>query len=145
MGGKVYVLAQTYDDFENHALTALIELIREEFSAYKSGGEFDHEWFCHEVGPDPGKFLRHVHFIPTNPADEAEWLTDFQDKHKYRRRTSDRYVLYAHDARHGYLIIDILDDPGAHDLWMARHTKLPKYELAATDFCTYGTNSNFHK
>ena len=76
---------------------------------------------------------------------EAIRSADFDDRHKYKLRTSDRYVLYAYEPRHGYLIIDILDDPGAHDIWMARYTKLPAYELAATDFCTYGPKSHLHK
>lgn len=145
MGGNVYVLGQTYVEFEEHGLKDTIEDIREEFASYKLGNEFDHQWFCHDVGADPGKYLRHVHFIPTAPQSEAQWLSDFEDRHRYKNRTSDRYVLYACDPRHGYLIIDILDDPGAHDLWKARHTHLPKYELAATDFCTYGPKSDLHK
>jgi len=116
MRSAVYLLAQTYD-----ALAA------------------------RGIGADPGHYLRHVHFIPTDAAAEAKWLEDFADKHKKKRRTSDRYVLYASDPKHGYLIIDMLDDPGAHDLWKNRRTKLANYDNAATDFCTYGPKSTIHK
>jgi len=143
MSLPVHVLAQTYIEFQSRGLDP--ELIREEFEKYKSGAEFDHEWFCHDVGSNPREYLRHVHFIPSDLAAEAQWLADFADPHRKARRTSDRYVLYAWDPRHGYLIIDILDDPGAHTLWKQRHKKLPNYELAATNFCTYGPNVSDHK
>jgi hypothetical protein len=145
MASNVYVLGQTYDEFEQHGLKDTIEDIREEFSNYTSGDRLNHPWFCHDVGADPGEYLCHVHLIPTDPENERQWLADFEHSYRYKNRTSDRYVLYACDPRHGYLIIDILDDPGAHDVWKARYTKLPNYELAATDFCTYGPKLNIHK
>lgn len=148
MGNDVYVLSQTYRELQEKGFEKeVIETIREEFRAYKSGGAFDHPWFCHDVGPDPRKYMRHVHFIPTKEEDETQWLADFDDKHKNKRRTSNRYVLYASDPRHGHLIIDILDDgnPGAHAVWSARRTKLEPYELEATDFCTFGPKSGRHQ
>lgn len=54
MVGNIYVLGQTYDEFEKHGLKDTIEAIREEFANYKSGDEFEHSWFCHDVGADPG-------------------------------------------------------------------------------------------
>ena len=71
-GPKCFVLAQTYAIFEEHALTETIEAIRAEFLVYKLGNEFEHAWFCHDVGADPQKYLRHVHLIPTNPAKRGD-------------------------------------------------------------------------
>ncbi|NHZ36019.1 type II toxin-antitoxin system YafO family toxin [Massilia rubra] len=146
MSNAVFVLAQTYSALLERGFTEeIVETIRDEFQYYKSGNEFDHEWFCHDRGADPGSYLSHVHLIPSNPEDEATWLADFENKHKRRHRSSDRYVLYASDPRHGYLIIDILDDPGAHEVWKQRRTKLAGYELAATDFCTFGPKPDLHR
>ena len=56
------------------------------------------------------------------------------------RRTSDRYVLYADGGtREGLLMIWIIDDPGAHDLWLpANKEYLSTLEDVAEQFCVFG-------
>lgn len=135
-GPKVWIFGDLFSTLESRGIAP--EFLRESFAAYKSGDEFSHKLFCHDIGSDPRCYLRHVHFIPTDPESQKVWIDLYRDRFKRKRRTSDRYVLYAQDKNYGFLLIDILDDPGAHDLWMQRRTKLAGYEKIASDFCTFG-------
>lgn len=137
MGGpKVWILGDLFDTLAPRGLNS--ETLRNSFAAYKGGDEFSHKLFCHDIGSDPGCHLRHVHFIPTDPEDLNRWMELFKIPYKRKQRTSDRYVLYAHDKTYGFLLIDILDDPGAHSLWSQRRTTLAGYEKVASNFCTFG-------
>lgn len=133
---KVWIYEDLFGTLASRGLDP--ESLRKAFSDYKQGDESAHKLFCHDVGSDPGCYLRHVHFIPTDSDSQKDWLEMFKDRHKRKRRTSDRYVLYASDASYGFLLIDILDDPGAHNLWKQRRTKLAGYEKVASEFCTFG-------
>lgn len=57
--------------------------------------------------------LRHCHLIPLN--DEralSRWKADFR---RESRKTSDRVLIYAQDDE-DYYLIDVVDDPGAHQI-----------------------------
>lgn len=57
------------------------------------------------------------------------------------RRTSDRYLLYAYGGhREGYLLISVIDDPGAHELWAPQNkARRQALEEIAEAFCVFGT------
>lgn len=133
---SVWILGALFDTLADRALDP--ELLRKSFENFKAGDEFQHVLFCHDRGADPGCYLSHVHFIPTDQAEQAKWLSEYNNRHRRKLRTSDRYVLYAQSSTFGILLIDILDDPGAHSLWENRRTKLAGYEKTASDFCTHG-------
>lgn len=93
-----------------------------EFAEWKSSGsdgEFDYFYF----GKDSEyarpmingvRVLRHVHLAPfDDTAGFAEWNRDWR---KYRRRKSDTALVYADGGRHGFLLIAILWEPGAHEV-----------------------------
>ena len=117
------------------------EILRGKFSEYKAGDEHRHFWFCHDIGPNLGDELRHVHMFPSQRSDLDRWTEKYNSRGLRKTRTSDRYLLYAHEERHGYLIIDVLDDPGAHDLWKQRRTNLKGYEQTAWEFAVNGTKN----
>jgi len=58
---------------------------------------------------------------------------------RYGKRTSDRYLFYTYGgARLGWLLLDLIDDPGAHLVWTLeyrayRHT-LEAWAEAFSDF-----------
>ncbi|PTT42367.1 hypothetical protein DBR23_03680 [Acidovorax sp. HMWF018] len=94
----------------------------DEFSAWKARGPAG-EYAFYAFGRD-GEYsrpkvlgvnvLRHVHLAPrVDPHEQAEW------KRRWRKgwqKTSDRVLVYAQDQTHGYLLIYILDEPGAHEI-----------------------------
>lgn len=57
--------------------------------------------------------LRHCHVVPLhNAAEKRRWAIE----HKRRsRKTSDRVLIYV-EHRDQYLLIDVIDDPGAHEI-----------------------------
>ncbi|MGJ7512433.1 type II toxin-antitoxin system YafO family toxin [Variovorax sp. GT1P44] len=55
--------------------------------------------------------LRHAHLPPGDPAELALWSRLHRRR---RRRTSDACVIYAHDARFGYLLLYIAREPTGH-------------------------------
>ena len=110
------------------------------FSEWKSGHPDGQYWFSRDVRGADGN-LYHVHLIPENvPEAREEWDVLWFDKpiRPWLRR-SDRYLLYANGGRHGYLLIAILEDPGAHKLWtpalkLVRET----FEIVAENFVYFG-------
>ena len=60
------------------------------------------------------RVLRHVHLPPeSNPEEVGRW--DAQAK-RGSRKTSDTSLIYAFDARHGYLLIYVAREPDGHVL-----------------------------
>lgn len=57
--------------------------------------------------------LRHCHLVPlADPVAKARWAK----AHKYgSRKTSDRVLIYAQSGD-DYYLIDVVDDPGAHEI-----------------------------
>jgi hypothetical protein len=49
--------------------------------------------------------------------DLAKWDYNYE---RYRPLRSNRYLFFARCGQHRYLLIDIIDDPHAHDVWEAR-------------------------
>lgn len=91
----------------------------ETFTKWKLAGSDD----FYEFGKDSsyatpevnGKsyILRHVHLVPvTDKINKARWDNNWRHD-KYRRRTSDRVLVYVEDSGN-YLLIDILPEPDAH-------------------------------
>ena len=84
------------------------------------------------------KVLYHVHMVPRNvPGAQQQWDQDWR---RYGRRTSDRYLFYANSGSgRDYLLIDLVDDPGAHQVWDAAYAEYRKeLEKTADDFVYFG-------
>lgn len=57
--------------------------------------------------------LRHVHLVPLkSPEQLKQWDKSW---HFRRRKSSDRALVYVDNGRGDYLLIHILNDPGAHE------------------------------
>jgi len=135
---KVHVTSQLSAQLlavSQHAESVLVR----KFIEWKSGLEDGHYWFSQNKLGDDG-LLFHVHLIPKNePAARREWDRFWRGPpvRPWRRR-SDRYLLYADGKRHGYLLIALLEDPGAHDLW------LPLNRNLLQDFVVVADNFDFN-
>lgn len=76
----------------------------------------EHYQFGRDVPGLGNPALRHVHVVPlfTEQAERA-WNLAWR---RHRERTSDRYLFYADGTpAHGYLLITLINDPGAHVVW----------------------------
>ncbi|RYE68581.1 MAG: hypothetical protein EOO81_09275 [Oxalobacteraceae bacterium] len=63
---------------------------------------------------DGNRVLRHVHLVPENDLDAlARWNRDWE---RYSRRSSDTALVYAQDQLYGCLLIQVLWEPGAHEV-----------------------------
>ncbi|MGB4584776.1 MAG: type II toxin-antitoxin system YafO family toxin [Rhodoferax sp.] len=135
---KVHVTSQLSAHLlavSQHAESVLVR----KFTEWKSGPDDGHYWFSQNKRGDDG-LLFHVHLIPNNePAARKEWdrLWRGPPVRPWRRR-SDRYLLYADGKRHGYLLIALLEDPGAHDLWQPLNRKMLE------DFVVVADNFDFN-
>ncbi len=120
-----------------NALRALIVGLREdpdnfaaEFDHWKSlgeRGEYSNILFGKDgaystpVVNGAANILRHVHLVPLL---DVKKLAQWNRHHQRRsRKTSDRALVYASDARHGNLLIYILDEPDAHGIARMRTHK----------------------
>lgn len=116
------------------------ELLVGKFLEWKSSPE-DHYWFSKDVRGDDG-YLFHVHLVPSNDQVARGIWDRLWSRHPRRpwSRRSDRYLLYA-DAgtSHGYLLIALIEDPGAHALWSpAQQAVRKQFEIVAENFCVFG-------
>ncbi len=83
------------------------------FLQWKQIGEDESYFFGKDALNLRSKLIRHVHMVPlASPQDLAKWDTNWQ---RGRKRASDRFLFYVDGARHGYLLLYIVNDPGAHD------------------------------
>ena len=107
-----------------------------DFQDWKSGHPDDHYLFGHDVRGIGSAYLLHAHMAPlTITADKVTWDAAWQ---KCRKRTSDRYVFYADGgSREGYLLVAVIDDPGAHAIWQ-NAVAVSDFEQVAEDFCVFG-------
>lgn len=65
--------------------------------------------------------LRHVHLVPVLDREARErWRRVHQ---RGGRKTSDRALVYAQDARHGFLLIHIAEEPTAHAMALMEDPK----------------------
>lgn len=111
-----------------------------DFEEWKAGHPDDSYIFGHDSLGIGTKYLYHAHMVPLNvQAELQEW--DKVWERGRGRRTSDRYLLYAYGgAREGYLLVAVIDDPGAHQLWAPQNRALrANLEQVAEDFCVFGT------
>jgi hypothetical protein len=111
------------------------------FTEWKSGPPNGHYWFSREVRGDDGH-LYHAHLIPQNVVqDRVQWdaLWSGRPRRPWLRR-SDRYLLYADSGKlYGYLLIAVLDDPGAHTLWTpSAKVMRESFEIVAENFVYFG-------
>lgn len=109
------------------------------FTQWVTGDEFQHYWFCHKVRGDDG-YLYHVHLLPQKQQHKRDrWDYLWARPRQRHDRTSDRYLLYAQNAAGDYLLIEILDDPGAHLLWKPQYKQtLDDYIIVAENFVIFG-------
>jgi hypothetical protein len=110
------------------------------FTDWKSGPEDGSYHFGKDAFNRDSRLLRHVHMIPVGvPGDLAKWDAAWGRESK---RTSDRFLFYADGGRpYGFLLIFIVNDPGAHGFLDDRANKalLGKFEQIADDFVHFGT------
>jgi Toxin YafO, type II toxin-antitoxin system len=111
----------------------------QEWKGFGPSGEDDHKVFGKDGANRDERYVRHVHLIPaSDPAKRKQWETAFE---RFRKRTSDIYLVYADGTpAHGYLLIDQLLDPGAHDIWspVYKSTRLA-WQAMADAFIHFGT------
>ena len=109
-------------------------LLIERFSFWKENGQDSSYWFGRDQ-TDPATQLSHAHMAPVTPGADKDGWDEAWSKRQHGKRKSDGYVLYTHHSRYGYLLIDVLFDPGAHDLWIPSHKQqLIGYETVADNF-----------
>lgn len=64
---------------------------------------------------DGADLLMHVHLMPSvNKVDHALWMSRWRKRRPASHRTSDYVLVYVADAFGNFLLIQILDEPGAH-------------------------------
>jgi hypothetical protein len=113
------------------------EKLIERFINWKSGEEYSSYWFGHNKIENG---LTHVHMAPVTDGDsKTKWNYWWLNNRPHLRR-SYCYLLYAYDKLYGYLLIDVLFDPGAHNLWKPNaKQQLENYETVADNFIYNGT------
>lgn len=108
---------------EEAAKAAKIDLTKlvEQFAWWKADPdrEFRSFWFGKDgayQSPDvDGRpyELRHCHLPPSSEPAKTRWAAVFK---KLGRKTSDRVLVYARRKNGDYLLIYVLDEPGAHEI-----------------------------
>lgn len=78
--------------------------------------------------------LRHVHLQPLHGKHRSTWRWLFNN---YKRRTSDRHLIYVTCQAHGTLLIHILNAPTAHAV---AKQKTPQDRAVMRLFCTIAEN-----
>jgi hypothetical protein len=104
-------------DFGVGTAAQLIEDFREWKQPGPSGWD-DHWAFGKDANNRGSTCLFHVHMIPANNSSEEEkWLSNYEADPP-RSRKSDRLLFYAYGGnRIGYLLMELVDDPGGHDVF----------------------------
>jgi mRNA interferase YafO len=84
--------------------------------------------------------LRHVHITPLGDLDERDWMRRFLLR---RKRTSDRHLVFVDGKSYGYLLIDILEEPYAHEVAEMNTPEdervMKNFAKIAEEFLTDGT------
>jgi len=110
-----------------------------EFTHWRQYGPASNTWFGRTIGSEPPDKLMHTHFAPYDHAKLQTWLF-YHEKKSYHKMGSTGYVLWANDPAHGDLLIDVIIEPDAHDLWTkAEKATLEGYLIVADNFCFNGT------
>ena len=113
------------------------ELIQD-FSDWKDAPNVEHFTFGSDALGRGSKLLRHVHMVPLFVPEDWDYWTH-QWSHGWPR-TSDRYLFYVDGGlAYGYLLIAIIDDPGAHAVWTTAYARYRKdLEGIADSFFYFG-------
>ena len=110
-----------------------------EFTHWRQYGPVSSTWFGRTIGSEPPDKLMHTHFAPYDHAKLQTWLF-YHGKKSYHNMGSTGYVMWANDPAHGDLLIDVIIEPDAHDLWTkAEKATLEGYLTVADNFCFNGT------
>lgn len=110
------------------------------FSEWKRGDEYSSYFFGKDGLGLSTLYLRHVHLVPVNdPLALKRWDAAWQ-RRPPGRKTSDRYLFYCDGGRHGFLLIYIVGDPGAHDFMSSARVKplLKSFSDHAERFAHFG-------
>lgn len=113
------------------------QVLLEDFKLWKSGDDEDDSYIFARDGLNRNsKYLAHAHMLPTLEDALNSWNFAWT---KHRKRTSDRYLFYVDGGLvYGYLLLDIVDDPGAHNVWKNEPSKMAALERAAEQFFLSG-------
>ncbi|MCP2518652.1 type II toxin-antitoxin system YafO family toxin [Achromobacter mucicolens] len=99
-----------------------VNVLIEQFASWKELGpageytssHFGKDSFYSEPKVDGQMVLRHVHL---RPVQDLEKQRTWDRQHRFQgKKSSDVALLYAADSTHGYLLIDILREPDAHEV-----------------------------
>lgn len=116
-------------------------VLADQFQQWKDGQALgrEHYAFGRDAAGLGNPRLRHVHLVPLFvPQDEQRWRLAWR---RGSERKSDRYLFYADGTpAHGYLLIAVINDPGAHAIWQPKHRAFIRLiERIADDFHHHGT------
>ena len=92
--------------------TLAVEDLISSFAAWKHNKLTESYYYGKDGLNRNSTILRHVHLPPCS--DEFELQQWDRNWTKYRGRTSDRYLFYVDRGLDRYLLLYIVDDPGAH-------------------------------
>lgn len=98
----------------------------------------EHFAFGRDAAGLGNRHLRHVHMVPLfTPVAEQRWTQAWKRR---GTRTSDRYLFYADGTpAFGYLLITLINDPGAHQVWQPQYRDFVEMiERIADDFHHHG-------
>lgn len=90
----------------------------DDFSDWKDG--YDVYQFGRDSSNGKPPFFYHVHLVPVNDPDPNKlilWNKSWSKGWSSQKRTSDRYLLYVDGGRFGFLLVALIEDPGAHLIW----------------------------
>lgn len=110
------------------------EFIRD-FDFWKSfPAEVETDVFARDGANRGSSYLRHVHIVPLNDKEAlARWNRNYENGDGNR---SDRYLFYVNGgAAFGYMLLAVINDPGAHNIWAPENKDLlAEFERLAEDF-----------
>ena len=133
---KIFATTEFVQDFKSNNWN--LSIFQQEFAKWKHYGENSSYTFAHDKG-DPPRYLRHAHLAPEGEGERLlEWKIHW-DNPKWRHlRKSDRGIFYAHARQQEYILIGLLEDPGAHEIWKKHGRPLRlKWEDHAEQFCVF--------
>ncbi len=111
------------------------------FVQWKHSGEDESYFFGKDALNLHSCMVRHVHMVPiSTPNALAAWDTNWQRR---RKRVSDRFLFYVDGGRHGYLLLYIVNDPGAHEFLSSKDSANQAVQrviqVMADEFYHFGT------
>lgn len=112
------------------------EILKKNFADWNLSGATDCTVFGKDAFNRGSTVLRHIHMRPMNdPVADSKWKTMAK---RGSTPTSDRYLFYANSGNGNYLLIYIVNNPGAHDFLSmptaSEKALLKMFEAAADQF-----------